>query len=369
MASANTQKVNERLALAEQAAAQGNMAAAVAYAKAALGFSKSDASTANINKIIAAYSGSGQQVAPQQSPQSAPQQGVTTPTTTTVDNTADRQAASAWLSSVLSSYGLGSLAGNVDSLVQQWGTNSNVIALKLKDTSEYKTRFAGLLALQQRGVTDIQNEAQYINLESQYRAAFRENGLSGFLGAAGSSTELSKIADLVGKYSLSVNEVRDRISDAQRVAANTSPEVRDSFERYYGITSDQLVAYSLDPQGTADRMNRQANAAIAGGMATKASLNIGQTVGEQIADLAGTGDINQGDLSGRLQDAYAVKDATARLAQIEGSSLADDTIVQSTLGLDANAQKRVSTLQSRERARFSGTSGVNSGTLSRSSGA
>lgn len=54
--SVNTQKVNERLNLAAQAAAQGNYAAAVNYAKAALGYSKSAASDANINSIIAAYS-------------------------------------------------------------------------------------------------------------------------------------------------------------------------------------------------------------------------------------------------------------------------------------------------------------------------
>ena len=45
----------------------------------------------------------------------------------------------------------------------------------------------------------------------------------------------------------------------------------------------------------------------------KASLNIGQTVGEADADLAGHGRHQPGrPLVVALQDAYAVKDATAR---------------------------------------------------------
>lgn len=53
--SKNTRLVNERLKLAEQAAAQGNYQAAVNYANAALPYSKTASSTANIQKIIAAY--------------------------------------------------------------------------------------------------------------------------------------------------------------------------------------------------------------------------------------------------------------------------------------------------------------------------
>lgn len=55
--SRNTMLVNERLALAEKAASEGNMAAAQNYARAALAFSRSETSTANINNILSAYGG------------------------------------------------------------------------------------------------------------------------------------------------------------------------------------------------------------------------------------------------------------------------------------------------------------------------
>ena len=72
-----------------------------------------------------------------------------------------------------------------------------MIALKTR-------RRTGLLALQRD--TDIQKRAQYINLGRSTCRVPRERTV-GFLGAAGSSTELSKIADLVGNTAWSVNEV------------------------------------------------------------------------------------------------------------------------------------------------------------------
>lgn len=276
-----------------------------------------------------------------------------------------REAASAFLRNVLTSYGLGSLAGSVDSLIQQWGTNTDVIALKLKDTGEYKARFKGLLALQQRGVTDIRNESEYLALETEYRRAFRENGLADFLGESGSQTEYDKIADLVGKYSVSVNEVRDRISDAQRAAVNTPQEVKDALRDFYGIDTSQLVSWSLDPEATMSEINRRVNAGLAGGYAAQAGLGIGSGTAEQIADLAGTGDLNVGQLNQDMQRSREVNDATQRLAFIDNETLTGDDVVQSTLGLSADAQKKVGTLQSRERARFSGSSAVRTGSLSR----
>ena len=281
---------------------------------------------------------------------------------------AAREAASAWLTNLLGQFGMSGMAGEVSNLVQQWGTNTEVIALKLKDTAQYKDRFKGLLALQAKGVTDVTNEAEYIRLESDYRQAFRENGIQSFLGDAGSGAEQNKIADLIGNYSLSVNEVRDRISDAQRVAANTPQEVRDAFRDFYGIDETGLVQYGLDPVGTAERFNRQANAAVAAGMARTQGLNAGRDVSEQIAGLSGSQDINAGYLTQQFTGAVAVRDATARLADIEKGSLTDDEAISASLNLDAGAETKVKGLQSRERARFGGTSGFTTGSLSRAGG-
>lgn len=280
-----------------------------------------------------------------------------------------REAASAFLTNTLKTFGLDSLASQVDSLIQQWGTNTDVIALKIKDTQQYKTRFSGLIGLQQRGITDVANEAQYLQLESSYRQVFRDAGLTSFLGDAGSAAEQAKIADLVGKYSLSVNEVAGRVSDAQRVAANTAPEALTAWQQYYGVGPADLVAYALDPVNTADRINRQANAAVAGGIAAAHALNIGLGVAQQIGDLAGNNDLNAGQLTTDMVGVQQIRDATARLATLEGGSLSDETATLAGLGLDANAELQVSTLQNREKARFGGTGAGSRTTLAHNLGA
>lgn len=276
-----------------------------------------------------------------------------------------RETASVFLQNILRTYGLDSLAGQVDSLIQQWGTNIDLIALKLKDTEPYKQRFAGLISLQARGIRDIRNESEYLALETSYRQVFREAGLSDFLGESGTQPEFAKIADIVGKYSLSVNEVRDRISDAQRAAVNTPDEVKTALRDFYGIDTTQLVAWSLDPVATMAEINRKVNAGMAAGYASQAGLGIGVGTSEMIADMYGKNDLTVGQLTQDVQRSKEVNDSTQRLAFIDKENLTADEAVQSTLGLSADAQKKVNTLQSRERARFSGSSAVRTGSLSR----
>ena len=184
-----------------------------------------------------------------------------------------REGARSFLRSLLEQYGLGSLAGRIDELVGET-TNELVIAERLRQTPEYRNRFKGLNALRERGTPDITNEADYLALESRYRQVFREAGLRDYLGPAGTQSEYDAIARLVGDFSVSVNEVQDRITDAQRVVANTPQEVRDALRDFYDIDPMTLTQYVLDPQRTSAEIQRRANAAIVGGFGRRAGLDI-----------------------------------------------------------------------------------------------
>lgn len=275
----------------------------------------------------------------------------------------ERDTAESFLRGILNQYGMGSLASQVERLVGDWGRNLEVIAEQLRKTPEYRTRFKGLVQLQEKGIADVNNEADYLNLESNYRAVFREAGLRDFLGQSGSQAEYDAIANIVGDYSLSVNEVRARVMDAQRVAAETPQEVRDALQRFYNVGAQDLVAYSLDPQRTMTRINELANAAILGGYAERAGLNIGVGAAERVAGLAGSQDINIERITGDLSQAREVRDATSRLAEIERGILTDEEVVEAGAGTSPGAGQRIRTLQSRERARFGGTAGVASRAL------
>jgi hypothetical protein len=279
-----------------------------------------------------------------------------------------RQAASAWLTTILKQYGMDGMSGSVDALVREWGTNTQVITVKLKETQQYKDRFKGLLALQAKGITDISNEAEYIKQETAYRQVFREAGIQSYIGDAGSAAERDAIATLVGDYSVSVDEVRSRVQDAQRVVADTAPEVTDALQRYYNVSPQDLVAFTLDPSRAKNRINDIANAAIIGGYAAQRGLNADVGTAEAIASLSGTADVQMQALLPQLSNASIVADSTQRLASIEDTDLTDSQVLMSEFSLDSDADKKIKGLQSRERARFSGKSGITSSTLSRSSG-
>jgi hypothetical protein len=276
-----------------------------------------------------------------------------------------REAAGSFLRGVLSQYGMESLVPQVEALIGEWGTNTGVIAERLRQTSEYQTRFKGLVGLQKRGITDVRNEAEYIDLESRYRGVFREAGLRDFLGQSGTQSEYDAIAKIVGDYSLSVNEVKSRVLDAQRVAVDTPQEVRDALQRFYNVGAEDLVAYSLDPQRTMNRINEKANAAILGGFAARGGLDIGVGAAERVAGLAGAEDISLDRIQQDVMGAREVRDATRRLAEIERGTLSDEEALTAQAGVDPEASERIRTLQSRERARFGGSGAFDSRSLVR----
>ena len=284
------------------------------------------------------------------------------------DRTERNQTAVAFITDILRQYGMDGLGSSIESLVQQWGNNTAVIAEKIRQTDPYKARFKGMLALQAKGVTDIRNEAEYLNLETDYRSAFRENGLASFLGPSGTQGEFDKIASIVGDYSVSVAEVKSRIQDAQRVAAETPQEVKDALQKYYNVPASMLVEYTLDKTRTMDRINTIANSAVIGGYATRAGLNVDLTAAEQVSALSQGNDIGIDKLQSDLSGVKDVRDSTARLARIEDTNLSDSETLLSEMNVDTTAKKKVKDLQSRERARFAGTSGIETGSLSRNSG-
>lgn len=276
----------------------------------------------------------------------------------------NRQGARSFLRGLLEQYGLGSLAGEIDRLVGE-STNELVIAQRLRETQQYKDRFKGLLGLQQRGITDVNNEADYLRLETSYRQVFREAGLRDYLGTSGTQSEYDAIARIVGDFSLSVDEVRERVTDAQRVVAETPQEVRDSLQRFYNIDPATLTQYVLDPQRTTTEIQRRANAAIVGGFAQRAGLEFGAGVSERIGEfLGGERNLQGTQIEPQLTEIADIQRSTQRLAEIEQGELSAETSALSALNLDQEARQRVRTLQSRERARFGGSAGITTGSLS-----
>jgi hypothetical protein len=368
---------NERLA--NEALAQGNIAAAQAYqANIAQQLSRSATPLpgvsnvqSRVNTAVTAATDFRTQVEDSQKVTETDDTGTGTGTGTDVasdeedyQDRRDRLEAKGILQDALRMYGLEGLVGDLDRIIKDSGNSASVAMNQIRQTEAYRDRFKGLLGLQQRGITDVTNEAEYIQLESNYRQVFREAGIQNFLGDAGSKPERDAIAKIVGDFSLSVNEVRDRVSDAQRVVADTPQEVRDSLQRFYNVDPATLTAYVLDPSRTSSEINRRANAAIVGGYAQRQGLDFGAGISERIGSLfAGEGDLQGTQAEPQLTTIAEAARGTKRLAQIEQSALSDEDVALSTLDLDATAKQRVEGLKSRERARFGGSGAFTSTAL------
>ena len=370
------QLVRERLALAEQEAARGNAQAAANYAAAAANIKGSG--QAKVQAVAQQYAAAADSFGggrPQQF-YSSTEPASTLPLTVGPDTTVDqdaldrealraeqRQTAASFLNNMLAQYGMSVLAGELDTIIKDT-TSPEVMVERLRNTESYKQRFKGLTQLRAKGVADVADEGQYLELERDYRQVFREAGLSSFLGDAGTQTELDSIAKLVGDYSLSVNEVRDRVTDAQRIVAETPQEVRDSFQRYYNVDPATLTAYVLDPTRTANEINRRANAAIIGGMGQQRGLEFGAGVSERIGSfLGGNENLTATQVEPQLAEIADVQRATGRLAELERATLSAEETALAQLDLDTAAKEKVKGLQSRERARFGGTGAFSSSAL------
>lgn len=294
--------------------------------------------------------------------------GATTPTVAAQPATPsyDRSPARNLLMQIFQQYGMEDLASAIDSFIVDNGANDAYsLTERVRASNQYKDRFKGLIDLRAKGVTDVANEGDYLRLEADYRRTFRDAGLSNFIGTSGSTAERNAIADLVSKYSVSVEEVGNRIQDAQRVIADTPQEVKDSLQRYYNVDPTTLVSYVLDPAKTTNQVNRIANAAIIGGYGTRAGLNIDLAAAGGAADLAQNQDVSVERLQTDLSAARELRDATKRLAEIEKTDLTDTEAFQAQLQTDTGAEQKVKKLQSSERGRFGGSSGFAKGALSR----
>ena len=265
----------------------------------------------------------------------------------------DRANASEFLKDLLNRFGLGGLAGDVDGLIQKWGVNSDVIAIKLKDTTAYRERFKGNLARVNNGLNML-TEAEYLATEDAIATRMRMRGMSaGFMSR-------DYIANLISQ-DVSASEVDARLEQAQRVVDNADPGVINSLRRLYGATIGDLYGYVLDADTAIGDIEKEVSAGITARVAEQSGLEIGRGLSEQIGQMTGG---NEQALRPVLSRAGSLAQSTRRLAALEGvDGLDDEDVIEGELGYNAESRDKVRKLQSRERARFSGSSAIGRSTL------
>lgn len=280
---------------------------------------------------------------------------------------ANRVSAFKVLEDTFNSYGLGSLAANVKTFMEQ-GLSEDEAVIQLRQTPEYKQRFLGNEGRRAKGLYAY-SESEYLQAEQTYRDLFAQSGLETLAGA-------DTFSKLIGG-AVSPAETQARIQDVFNKIDNADPQLREQIGGYltgYGIGDPNIqrtqLASALLMGGTsAQDLVRNIEkaqiktAALTSGM-TLAEENISslqkQLETAKTYDVYGTSKKAFGELAQTMP-------ATEKLAQIYGqdaTNLSSELQQEAFFGLQSQRRKK---LQEKEKATFGGSAGTSTASLAQQS--
>lgn len=192
--------------------------------------------------------------------------------------TTEQQSAFEIIRAVLDNYGLSNLTNFVQQMVfQEDITSADVILGRIRQTKEYKDRFAANEQRRAKGLNAL-SEGEYISMERVYLQYFRQSGLPREMW-----DENKDVQTLISN-DVSVAELAQRINQGYEAVRNSDPQVINEMRRLYGVTDDQLAAYFLDPEKATPVLLRQAQSAqIAGQARLQAGFELGMGQAEELA--------------------------------------------------------------------------------------
>ena len=265
----------------------------------------------------------------------------------------ERGSAYAILESEFTKYGLGDLAKTVKDLILT-GTPSAEATLKLRNTKQYQTRFAGNEARRAAG-KNVYSEDVYLQLENQMQEAFAAYGVSNVLGSSRENQQ-AKLATFIGA-DIAPTEVKKRIQMAVE-EVNSRPEILKTFQTYYpSVTDKDLVSYFLDPKETETRLTTKVQAAQIGSAAARQGLVTNVLSSEELAALGVT---EAAANTGYSKVASALPTAM-KLGELEGDAYTQSEAEGAYLKGLASEQRKLADLAAREQNRFLGASGASKG--------
>lgn len=270
---------------------------------------------------------------------------------------AERVSAFNILKDEFTKFGLGSLVDGIKNLLVD-GTPASEFALKLRETPEYKARFAANDARIAAGLTAL-SPAEYVGLEDQYQNIMRNYGLPATYYTKDTTGKQAGFEKFIAN-DVSASELEDRIATAQQRVVNSNPEVLQALKQFYpDISNADILAYALDPQNALTNIKRKVTAAEIGGAAIAQGL---QATGGTAESLAGQG-ITKAQAQQGYTDIANILPRASQLSEIYNQGPYDQATAEAEVfntGGAAQAAAKRKKLTSLETAAFSGQSGVGS---------
>jgi hypothetical protein len=277
---------------------------------------------------------------------------------------ASRQSAYDELYQEFDQYGLASLVTPLKSLIEDGiDVRSSAFKLKLRESEEYKKRFAANAQRLQKGLRAL-SEAEYLGLEDAYQEKMRQYGLPESYYTKGELGRQAGFEKLIAG-GVAPTELEDRLQTAYDRVINAAPEVSQALKQFYpDITNGDVLAFVLDPENARDTIKRKVTAAEIGGAAMAEGLTTGLARAEELQRFGVTG-------AGYREVAPVIKQAAERGSQLtsfyDQGQFDQTTAEQAALGISgsAEARKKMKKLTELEQASFSGSTGRAGGALAR----
>lgn len=266
--------------------------------------------------------------------------------------TQSQQSAFDYMRSILDQYNLGSLANVLQGIVVGGDTDPAQITLKLQDTQEWKTRFAGNEMLKQKNLP-VLSIAEYLSAEQSYAQALKQYGLP-----EGFYDDHDDFAKWIGN-AVSPNELMQRAQVYSDIAKRTTdPAVQQQLQSM-GFSDGDILAFVMDPGRAQPLVQQKYQTTLLGAAARRAGITSDNTYLSQLAD-RGVSEQQATQGFGLISENISSLSTLAQVYGVDYSQHDFETEVFDSNGQAAAKRKR---LASQERAAFGGSSGVTKGSL------
>ena len=155
----------------------------------------------------------------------------------------EKRNAFAILADTFAVYGLEDLAPVIEQYMKQ-DLGVEEATLQLKQTGQYKMRFAGNEQRLKAGL-NVLSESDYLNLEDKYSEILKSYGQAGHFGVD-RKTRQEKMSQLIG-MDVSAVEFQDRVQTVSERVDNADPVIKMQLRSLYNITDEDLMSYFLNP--------------------------------------------------------------------------------------------------------------------------
>lgn len=266
---------------------------------------------------------------------------------------AERSSAFAVLKTQFDKYGLGSLADQVKELILG-GTSTSEVTLALRQTNEYKKRFAGNEARLKAGL-NVYDEATYTNLEDAFAEIYSSYGMKELLGDS-AETAQEQFAKFIGN-TVAPTEVKRRFQIAQTLAMSDTDTKKAIKNLYPMLTDKDIMSYFLAPKETLPKLEVKAQAAQIGGAFYRQGLSTDIASLENYVAMG----VSTEQAAAAASNIAQVLPRGTFLSELDktGTKFTQQTAEDIFLKNSAAAINQQEQLKQKERARFQGSSGSN----------